>query len=328
LIKRRLSSVLFLGLMGVGLALLTSGGSPRAVAQDKPANQPFTFNGHTFESKADFLEHGFCATRQPTAKEAAQINAHLQNVHEPLRAPGFKFIKVHVHVITTDEGEGDVSDETINDQIAFLNRAFAGEDQPAPGQRPSGQPTADTPFRFVLASIDRTANTEWHYMLPGSDAEIKGKTALRRGTAKDLNIYVCEIGFGILGYATFPSWYASAPHTDGIVVDLAGFLDGWLDSHNDGDVTVHEVGHWMGLYHTFQDGCSGSISAGGDGIGDTPAEAEPFFGAAPPYRDSCRQRGRDPIENFMDYSDNAYMFQFTNGQVSRMNKMVLQYRGL
>ncbi|MBL8195187.1 MAG: zinc metalloprotease [Blastocatellia bacterium] len=196
----------------------------------------------------------------------------------------------------------------ITNQINVLNNAYA----------PWG-------YSFNLVSVDRTTNSTWYTAGPGTSAQTQMKNSLRRGTADDLNIYTNSPGGGLLGYATFPWSYAGNPKDDGVVLLYSSVPGGSAAPYNLGDTGTHEVGHWMGLYHTFQGGCATSTTSGGDFVADTPAEASPASGC-PTGRNTCSSAGNDPITNFMDYSTDSCMFQFTSGQDARMDSMFTTYR--
>ncbi len=318
--------------------------SPGLHADD---DAPFTIAGRTYPSKAAFLAAGGrCQTRMPDLNMQGAIQRRLESFlarqagsentratggesSSGARAAGSVTINVYFHVITDTSGRGDLSPTQIQRQIDVLNNAFAGLDKErAPEQFSDAvEETAATPFRFVLASTDRTANNSWFNLSQGSTAEAQMKQTLHRGTARDLNIYSANLSGGLLGWATFPWNYSSAPSRDGVVILYASVPGGGAEPFDRGDTATHEVGHWLGLYHTFQGGCTSS----NDAVSDTAAERSPFYGVPPPYRDSCsgkRYTGRDPLENFMDYTDDIAMFQFTGGQSARADALAAQYRGL
>lgn len=262
----------------------------------------------------DILSHR-CMTVAPEASERARIDDRLmsflrdRHAHglATARSPGSVTVPVWFHVINQGSGaaNGDVPQSQIDDQITVLNAAYAS-----------------TPFRFALAGVDRTTNAAWFAMTPGSTAESQAKKALRQGGAETLNLYSANPSGGLLGWATFPSDYSRAPTQDGVVVLYSSVPGGGAAPYDEGDTGTHEIGHWLGLYHTFQGGCSAS----GDQVSDTASERSAAYGC-PTGRDSCRRKaGLDPITNFMDYTDDACMNQFTSGQVARMDQMHLQYR--
>ena len=261
-----------------------------------------------------------CGTKAPSDLEMLADAARMVELKNRgvSRKPGALItITTYVHVLH-DGVEGWVSANTIREQIKVLNRAYESRG-----------------FRFELApstssnpNPDYSDNAAWF-----NDAELSYKAALKEGSGDDLNIYT-NSGAGFLGYAYYPSIVGTQYEVlDGVVLaygtlpganqpgisDIPGYI------YNLGDTGTHEVGHYLGLFHTFDGHCSAS----NDGVADTPAEKSPDFDCTA-GRDTCNDGGGvvllDPIHNFMDYSDDVCLNEFTGGQAERMNLQWVIYR--
>ena len=248
-----------------------------------------------------------CGTRNLDSATIAAIERVLNGPHPTLAS---NVVPVYIHRIHASNGTGGtVTAAQITSQMNILRAAFA----------PAG-------FVFRLMGTTDTNNSTWYTCQPGTAAETAMKNALRKGGKNTLNLYTNNMGGGLLGWATFPSNYATQPLMDGVVVLFSSLPGGTAAPYNLGDTATHEVGHWMGLYHTFQGGCSNNPTGGGDLVADTPAEASAAFGC-PTGRDTCANiAGQDPITNFMDYTDDSCMNTFSAGQNTRMKAAWAAYR--
>jgi hypothetical protein len=214
-------------------------------------------------------------------------------------------IPVRFHVVyNPSNNEGNISNTMINNQISVLNSAFQG-----------------TGFSFTLAGVTRTGNKKWFTGCYSSGTERQMKQSLAVDPANNLNIYSCKPSGGILGYAYLPPTFPESNYRHGVVLLYSSLPGGSAAPYNLGDTGTHEVGHYLGLDHTFQGGCTNP----GDSVSDTPAEASPAYGC-PVGRNTCSSAGLDPIENFMDYTDDSCMDEFTAGQTARMQAMVTTYK--
>ncbi|KAL1614203.1 putative peptidase m43 pregnancy-associated plasma-a [Diplodia seriata] len=252
-----------------------------------------------------------CGAPEPS-EELLTKAGEMATQEKAVKESGIKFAQAAIsvptwfHVVAASESEEDgyVSDAQLEEQIAVLNDNFG----------PSG-------ISFTLAGTTRTINSNW----ADDGAELAMKKQLRKGDYGTLNVYFQrEIG-GNLGYCYFPDNVSSGSNDfyyDGCSILSASVPGGSATNYNEGKTTTHEVGHWFGLYHTFQGGCTGS----GDQIDDTPAQASSSSGC-PVGRDSCpNQAGVDPIHNYMDYTYDSCYEEFTEDQITRMNNMWSTYR--
>jgi hypothetical protein len=248
-----------------------------------------------------------CGIHEPTQEE---LDLNAQQIEDFLRSGGFTprkaivNIPVAVHVVCHDNGYGNISNAAIDNQLDVLNDAYNQHG-----------------YMFTLASIDRTYNTTWSTHSYNTTAEVQMKQALNISPATTLNLYFCDIGDDLLGYAYFPHYFPENYYRHGVVCLWGTVPGGWASPYNQGDTATHEVGHFLGLYHTFQGGCFGS----GDYVADTPPEATAAYGC-PEGRDTCSGGGVDPIHNFMNYVDDYCMWEFTNGQKARMDQQMALYR--
>jgi hypothetical protein len=252
---------------------------------------------------------------------AGWVSTHRAEARAALAVGETVTVPVAFHVVRKDTtlAGGNVPLSQINQQIDVLNAAFAS----------SG-------FRFTLVDVDRTTQPQWFNLIPangderrlfrGSGKEVKMKQALHQGDARTLNLYSASLGQFLLGWAYLPSDFApengGLPRFfDGVVVDYRSLPGGSLQLYGEGDTGTHEVGHWLGLFHTFQGGCTPP----GDFVADTAYEASPAFNC-PVGRDTCEQAGADPIHNFMDYTQDSCMNRFTPGQGERMRTTWTAFR--
>jgi Pregnancy-associated plasma protein-A len=224
-------------------------------------------------------------------------------------------IPVHVHVIRDGENRGP-SETRVRRQLDVLDAAYNGA---------QSELSAPTRFSFRLASFERIRNDRWYHAGMDSRADRNMRRELHRGDASELNLYILSPQTDdrgvVLGWSSAPWQVKDDLALDGVTVHEDSLPGGGLMFYDRGDTAVHEIGHWLGLLHTFEGGCSEP----NDLVADTPAEAEPST-TCDAEKDTCSLEGTDPVHNFMDYAEDACMDMFTPGQVSRMTDNWLAYR--
>jgi hypothetical protein len=166
--------------------------------------------------------------------------------------------------------------------------------------------------RFVLDQVKRRSTTKSSWGT--NDAMKKNAQGIApTSPATKLNIWVCNMGGGILGYAQFPGGNAA---TDGVVLDdnATGRTGTAAAPFNKGRTATHEVGHWLNLRHIW-----GDANCGNDLVGDTPTHNTANYGCpAAGHKSTCSGTPVEMTMNYMDYTDDACMYMFSAGQETRM----------
>ena len=228
-------------------------------------------------------------------------------------------IPVVVNVLYKTNAE-NISPEQIQSQIDVLNEDYNNTNSDR-NKVPSVFSTVDgtVGVKFVLSTIIRKATTKKSWS--ANDAMKKSSMGGINPTdaVRYLNIWSCNLGQSLLGYAQFPGGSLS---TDGVVIlysalgSKAKFPGGtYTPKYDLGRTASHEVGHWMNLYHIWGD--DGGKCSGSDLVADTPNQGAENYGCPTFPHISCSNSG-DMSMNYMDYTDDACMFMFSKGQVSRM----------
>jgi hypothetical protein len=235
-------------------------------------------------------------------------------------------IPVVVHVVFKTAAQ-NISDAQIHSQIDVLNRDFR-KANPDNGNTPGvfAPLVADARIQFELASSDPAGQatngiTRTSTTVDSFSDDDKVKSASTGGAdawPRDnyLNLWVCQLGGGLLGYAQFPGGPAA---TDGVVIlnTAFGTTGTAAAPFNLGRSATHEIGHWLNMRHIWGD--DGNACNGDDFVPDTPNAAGPNFGKPTFPHVTCNNGPNgDLFMNYMDYTDDDSMFMFTQGQVARM----------
>ena len=271
----------------------------------------YTFgNFQQYVQSAFFQDHGLrCGSDRLPQFYALGTSADCNSSNttiKPEYVPGTGWIiPVWVHEIRNRQGtQGVLNGTQIPSQITALNNAFSADG-----------------IQFTLAGTTLSKNTNWY-----NDGGTYYNT-LARDVNNNLNIYT-NTASGNLGYAYVPSGGGVVGNKwDRVVIywRAMGNPGTYGAPYNEGDTTTHEVGHYLGLYHTFQGGCTSTSGCynNGDLICQTQPESAPHFS---PCTDPNTCGNPDPIHNFMDYSDDSCMFEFTSEQQNRMRCTIANIR--
>jgi hypothetical protein len=234
-------------------------------------------------------------------------------------------IPVVVHVLYNTTAQ-NISDAQIQSQLTVLNNDFRKLNSDW-SNTPStfASSVADCEINFCLASVSPTgAATTGIIRKSTTVTSFSSNDAMKYNsqggsdawpTGQYLNLWICNLGGGLLGYAQFPGGAAA---TDGVVINYTAFgTTGTATApYNKGRTATHEVGHWLNLRHIW-----GDATCGNDGVSDTPVHNTSNGGCPSHPKSNTCGTSAEMFMNYMDYTDDACMYMFTTGQKTRMQSL-------
>jgi hypothetical protein len=239
----------------------------------------------------------------------------------------------------------NIPDSRIYEQLNVLNQDYSRTNLDATNTRSQFLGVAaNTQIQFCLAQrTPANASTTGIIRISSTNSFPNNPHTLSPewDHTKYLNIYIGNLGGGLLGYANLPPGSTGNDHVVILYSAVGGpNVPGTANPYHLGRTATHEVGHWLNLQHTFNGGCSGltanNCTSGGDYICDTPPESGPAFGCPTNNPNTCTETSPFPppysmnmvdmFENYMDYTDDICMNAFTLGQSGRMNDAITLYR--